>query len=231
MVEVLNREEIEKLGNNLVSPFSEDCLTCLGYDLRAGVKVINFRTASEEMLSPSKPVVIPPGERFAVESLEKVLLNENMFAFVFTKVSVLWDGLTSLGTKIDPAFSDNMWLVFANDSSRPYTLKHGQKLCNLMFFRYENPAKEIKPRGRPSLFVLPALLPEISDSSREQEIMASFGYGVSSVVGYFRPRLEKQARKIRNLEKFRRRIMYFVVTILSAVVSGLILWFLTRGGT
>lgn len=225
---MLNQDEIAKLGNNLVAPFDKNCLTFLGYDLRAGSKVINFRTASEETLSPSTPVVISPGERFAVESLEKVLLNDTMFAFVFSKVSILWDGLTSLGTKIDPAFSDNMWLIFANDSSRPYTLKHGQKLCNLMFFKYKNPAKGIKPRKRPPLLALPASLPAISDSSQEEEIMRSFGYGVSSVVSYFRPKLKKQARKIRSLEKFRGRIMYFIVTVSTAVISGLILWSLTR---
>lgn len=229
MVEVLNRDEIAKRGKSLVTPFDKDCLTSLGYDLRAGSRVVNFRTANEETLSSATPVVISPGERFAVESLEKVLLRKNMFAFVFTKVSVLWDGLTSLGTKIDPAFSDNMWLIFANDSSRPYTLKYGQKLCNLMFFEYENPAKGIKPRGRPSLLALPAFLPVISDSS-EEEITRSFGYGVSSVVGYFRPKLKNQASKIRTLEKFRGRITYFIVTIATAVISGLILWFLTRGG-
>lgn len=230
MVEVLNQDEIAKLGKNLVAPFNKDCLTSLGYDLRAGSRVVNFRTAGEETLSPSTQVVIPPGERFAVESLEKVLLNDTMFAFVFTKVSVLWDGLTSLGTKIDPAFSDKLWLIFANDASRPYTLKYGQKLCNLMFFKYENPAKGIKPRGRPSLLALPASLPVISDSSQEEEIKRSFGYGVSSVVSYFRPKLKKQRRRIRSLEKFRGRVMYFIVTISTSLISGVILWFLTRGG-
>ena len=228
MVKVLNRDKIAEFGDKLVTPYEEECLTFLGYDLRAGSEVINFRTASEQTLSPSTPVVIPPGERFAVESLEKVLLNDTMFAFVFTKVSVLWDGLTSLGTKIDPAFSDKLWLIFANDSSRPYTLKYGQKLCNLMFFEYENPAEGIKPRGRPSLLAFPSFFPEISDSSQEEEIKRDFGYGVFSVIRYLRPKLMKHRRKIRSLERFRGRIMYFIVTVSTGVIIGLIVWLLTH---
>jgi deoxycytidine triphosphate deaminase len=230
LVKVLNREEIAKQGNKLIAPFDKDCLTPVGYDLRVGGRMVNFRTANQETLSPSYSVVIPPGERFAVETLEKVQLKDTIFAFVFTKVSVLWDGLTSLGTRIDPGFSDNMWLIFANDSNRPYALKYGKKICNVMFFEYDNPAKEIDVRGRPSLLAIPAVLPVISDSSQEEDIKRDFGYGISSVVSYFRPKLQKQARRLKTLEKFKGRITYFVFTISATVVAGLILWLLGHGG-
>ena len=228
MIKVLNRDEIEKQGAKLISPFDKDCLTPVGYDLRVGSRMVNFRTANEETLDASSPIVIPPGERFAIETLEKIQLKNTMFAFVFTKVSVLWDGLTSLGTKIDPAFSDNMWLIFANDSNRPYTLKYGKKICNVMFFEYDNPAEKIDIRGRPSMLAVPAFLPTISDSSREADIERNFGYPISRVVSYLRPKIEKHTRRLRNLEKFKRRITYLVLTISTSVIAGLIIWLLTR---
>ena len=228
MIKVLNRDEIVKLGDKLITPFDKECLTPVGYDLRVGGRMVNFRTANEETLSTSSSIVIPPGERFAVETLEKIQLKNIMFAFVFTKVSVLWDGLTSLGTKIDPAFSDNMWLIFANDSNRPYTLKYGKKICNVMFLEYDNPAEKIDMRGRPPLLAVPASLPTISDSSQEEDIKTNFGYGISSVISYFRPKIERHTRRLKNLEKFKRRITYFVLTISASVIAGLIIWLLTR---
>jgi deoxycytidine triphosphate deaminase len=228
LVKILNQDEIAQLGNNLVAPFEPDCLTPVGYDLRAGEKVINFRLAKEEILSPSTSVTIPPGERFAIETLEKIKLKDHMFAFVFTKVGVLWDGLTSLGTKIDPAFSDKMWLVFANDSSRPYVLKYGKKMCNVMIFEYDNPAEKIQVRGRPSVLAFPSSFPTISDSANEQDLMTNFGYGITAVIGYFRPKLEKHARKLRTLERFKSRITYFALSVSVTVIAGLIVWLLTR---
>ena len=229
MLKVLNRDEIVQFGDKLVSPFEKECLTPIGYDLRAGQKMVNFRTAIEEKLKPKSTIIIPPGERFAVETLEKIKLNNKMFAFVFTKVGVLWEGLTSLGTKIDPGFSDNMWLVFANDSSRPYNLEYGSKLCNVMFFEYDNPAEDIPTRSRPSVVVFPPQFPSISDALAEEEIQRNFGFDILEVVNYFRPKLDKYARKIRHLEKFKRRVTYFVVSVATAVISGLIIWLLTRG--
>jgi deoxycytidine triphosphate deaminase len=230
MIKVLNKEEIAKLGNRLVAPFDSSCLTPVGYDLRAGKRVVNFRTAKEESLNPSSQIMIAPGERFAVETLEKIQLKDTMFAFVFTKVGVLWDGLTSLGTKIDPAFSDNMWLIFANDSSRPYVLQYEKKICNVMFFEYDNPAEKIGERPRPPLLALPSVLPEILDFSNTEEIKTNFGYGIASVVSYFRPKLERHSRRLKNLERFKGRLTYYVLTVSAAVIAGLILWLLTKGG-
>jgi len=228
MIKVLNRDEIAAIGNKIVEPFDKKCLTPVGYDLRVGNRMVNFRTAEEISLNESSSVDIPPGERFAIETLEKIQLKNNMFAFVFTKVSVLWDGLTSLGTKIDPAFSDNMWLIFANDSSRPYNLKYGKKICNVMFLEYDNPADKIDVRGRPPVLVIPASLPIISDSSQEKDIEKNFGYETSAVVSYFRPKIEKCTKRLKNFEKFRRRLTYFVFTVSASVIAGIIIWLLTR---
>jgi len=229
VLEVINRDQIQELAKELIAPFDESCLTPLGYDLCVGKKVIIFPTQKEEQISESSSITIPPGARFAVESLEKIELPNNMFAFVFTKVSILWEGLTSLGTKVDPFFQDNLMLIFSNDSSKPFTIRYGQKICNLMFFRYGPPPQDVKSRGRPSFLIMPSYPPAISDAMDDEAIKGNFGYGIFSVIKYLRPKIKKHRRRIRRLEKFRRRLNYVAAGIITSVISGIILW-LIKGG-
>jgi len=228
-MEVLTKENLAKLGKDLIEPFEKTCLTDLGYDLRAGKYVVVFVRGEEEELSESNPIVIPPGARFAVKTFEKVKLPPNMFAFVFTRVSILYKGLTSLGTKIDPYFQDNLLLIFSNDSSVPFTLKYGEKICNVMFFNYDNASEEIKRRDLPFLPPIPPSKMEITDAMDYEKIKADFGHGISASVKYLRPKIRRNELKIKDVERFKRRLSIASISILTTVISSVIVWFLTGG--
>jgi len=230
-LEVMNRNDIQKLGKKLIEPFDKSCLTTLGYDLRVGKEIFVFIRGKKEELSESNPIVIPPGARFAVKSLEKVKLTDDMFAFVFTKVGILWEGLTSLGTKIDPFFQDNLLLIFSNDSSAPFTLKYEQKICNVMFFKNTNSPKGTQLRGLPNLFPPSTNPPTISDVMNDEKIKEDFGYGIFSALQYLRPKISNHNIRLRRLEHFKRRLSYAAVVIFTTVVSGIIVWLLTGGKT
>lgn len=229
-MKVMNKEDLRELGNKLIEPFDVNCLTDLGYDLKAGEYVVVFVRGKEEELTEGNPIVIPPGARFAVKSLEKIKLTAEMFAFVFTKVRILYKGLTSLGTKIDPYFQDNLLLIFSNDSSTPFTLKYGEKICSLMFFKYDNPPKETKPRGLPFLSPIPPSKMTITDSMDYEKIKEDFGYGIFAVVKYIRPKIRKCSIRIRRIESFKDRLTVAAVAILTTVISSAVVWFLTKGG-
>lgn len=228
-LKVLNKDDLRKLGNKLIDPFDQDCLTDLGYDLKAGKYAVVFVRSKEEELSESQPIVIPPGARFAVKTLEKIKLPPSMFAFVFTKVSLLYKGLTSLGTKIDPYFQDNLLLIFSNDSSVPFTLKYGEKICNLMFFQYDNPPEETKRRGLPFLPPIPPSKLEITDSMDYEKIKEDFGYGISSAIKHLRPKIRRFEIRMRRIESFKEKLTLAAVGILTTVITSLIIWFLTKG--
>ena len=119
---VLTRREIEDMGERLVSPFKKEAVTDVGYDLSVGERVILLTSAEEKKLSPGKSIVLPPQERFAVETREKIILQDNMFGFLFSRITLAWKGLTNLGTRIDPAFQDKLFLVFSNDSHKELEL-------------------------------------------------------------------------------------------------------------
>ena len=226
---VLNKKDLGKLLDGLIDPFDPSCLTDLGYDLTAGKYAVVFVRGKEEELSENRPIVIPPGARFAVKTREKIKLPPDMFAFVFTKVSILYKGLTSLGTKVDPYFQDNLLLIFSNDSSVPFTLKYGEKICNLMFFKYDNPPEETKLRGLPFLPPIPPSKLAITDSMDYDKIKEDFGYGISSAIKYLRPKVRRFEIRIRRIESFKEKLTIATVTILTTVITSLIIWFLTRG--
>jgi len=228
MIEVLNKEDIKELKDKLIKPFSEECLTPVGYDLRVGKEIILLTSSKKETLPENGSVTITPGEKFAVESLEKIILPNDMFAFIFGRIKLAWQGFTSLGTKVDPAFNDNLLLIFSNESSQEIELRYGDKICNIMFFRYENPPKDIEPRMRPFGLVIPAAPPPIRDPVDENQIRLRYGYGILSVIRYVKPKLRTYKKKIRELEKFKSRIIKFAIGILSTVIAGIIVWLVTR---
>ena len=218
------------MNKRLISPFETNALTDVGYDLSIGERVILLTSAEEKTLSPGESIILPPQERFAVETREKILLQKNMFGFLFSRISLAWKGLTNLGTRIDPAFQDKLFLIFSNDSHKELELTYGDRICNIMFFKYENPPKGIKPRGRPSGLVIPPFLAPIEEPIDLDEIREKYGYGIFALMKYLRPKLENQGQRIQRLEKLREKITYTVVGIATSIVSGIILWVLTHWG-
>lgn len=224
----LTRENIRQLQSQLLDPFGGDiCLTPVGYDIRVGEKIYFLSSGKEIKLKKGKSVEIPPRERFALESLEKIKMKENMFALIATRIRLLWEGLTSLGTKIDPMFQDKLTLIFSNDSDTPLTLEYGQRICNVIFFEYENPPKDIEIRTRPS-FVTPPPLERIEEPVRIEEIKRKYGLGIASIIQYVRPRLRSHENRLRGLERFKTGITTVMIGAFSTFVVSLIIWVVTQ---
>ncbi|MCP8314747.1 MAG: hypothetical protein H3Z53_10340 [archaeon] len=219
-MQVLTSDDIKKLGNKLIKPFEEDCLTHVGYDIRIGENVILFTYSKEVSLSEGKSITIEPNERFAIVSLEEILLPDDMFAFIFTRIKLAWKGLTSLGTKVDPMFQDKLVLIFSNDSSQPIELSYKERICNIMFFKYEKPVENIKPRGRPSFLVIPPFQSPIRDPIIEEDVRRKYGYGIYSVIEYLKPKLNNYEDRLKALERMRT---WLYATIGSGIIVGIIL--------
>jgi len=227
-MEILTKDDIKELNEKLISPFCSECVTDVGYDLRIGEKIVLLTSGEEKTLSSGQSVTLPPQERFAVESLEKVSLSEDMLALNFTRISLAWKGLTSLGTKVDPLFRDKLYLIFSNDSHRELELKFGDRICNIMFFRYKNPPKGVQPRGRPSGLVIPAFLEPIEEPIDYKEIRKKYGHGLYALMRYVRPILQDHRKSLKNLERLKNRFIYIMIGIATSVISGIILWLLTH---
>jgi deoxycytidine triphosphate deaminase len=227
LVSVLTKRDIEQLGEKLISPFDKKCLTPVGYDLRAGERIVLLTSSRDEKLHEGK-ITIPPQERFAIESLERVSLSQDLFALIFTRITLAWQGLSSLRTKVDPGFDDKVILIFSNDSHNPIQIQYGETICNIMFFKYENPPPDIKTRVRPSLLVLPPFLEEIKDPLDEDSIREKYGYGIFSIMKYLKPKLENYENRLKGLEKSKERAISTLTKILIGIAAGIIVLCLTK---
>ncbi len=227
-MKILTKTDITKLNTKLLDPFGgEPCLTPVGYDLRIGEKIWLLNSGEEIRLKQGKSVKIPPRERFAVESLEKLKMQDNMIAFIATRISLLWGGLTNLGTKIDPMFRDKLTLTFSNDSDTPMTLKHGQRICNVIFFEYDNPPAGLEFRPRPPL-VAPLPAQPIEGPIIIEEIRKKYGLAIASIIRYLQPRLREHEKRLRGLEKFKTSVISILVASISTVIISLLIWYLTQ---
>lgn len=226
-MKVLTMENILRLSNDLLDPFSHSCLTAVGYDLRVGEKIYFLSSGKEIKLGTGGSVEIPPRERFAVESLEKVKMKENMFALISTRIRLLWEGLTSLGTRIDPMFQDKLMLIFSNESDVPLRLEYEQRICNVVFFEYENPSENLDIKIRPSL-VTPPRPERIEEPVEIEKIQQKYGLATAAVIQYARPRIRDLEKRIRGLEKFKTGITAIAIAAFSTLVIGLIIWLLTK---
>lgn len=227
-MKILTKTDIAAVNTQLLDPFDgKVCLTPVGYDLRIGEKIWLLSSGKKTKLKHGESVEIPPRERFAVESLEKVKMKENMVAFIATRISLLWNGLTSLGTKIDPMFQDKVTLIFSNDSDTPLTLEHGQRICNVIFFEYDNPPKGIELRKRPT-FVAPPPPKPIEEPVTLEEIQMKYGLGIASVIRYMRPRLRGHEGRLRSLEKFKTAAVSLLIAAVSTFVVSIIIWLVTQ---
>lgn len=227
-MKILTKTDIAKLNTKLLDPFGgEPCLTPVGYDLRIGERIWLLDSGEEKRLKQGKSVEIPPRERFAVESLEKLKMKDNMVGFIATRISLLWSGLTNLGTKIDPLFQDKLTLTFSNDSGTPMTLEYGQRICNVIFFEYDDPPAGLELRPRPAL-VTPVPAQPIEGPIIIEEIKRKYGLGIASVIRYLRPRLREQEKRLRSLEKFRTNVVSILVAAISTFILSLLIWYITQ---
>ena len=227
-MKLLTRDELLKRKEKLLDPFGgEKCLTPVGYDLRVGERIYFLGSGQEEKVSSDRPAKIPPRERFAVESREKVIMQANMFALIATRVRLLSKGLTSLGTKIDPMFQDKLWLIFSNDSDTPLTLEYEERICNVSFFEWNEALKSLEITVRPPLLP-PSQVEKIEEPVNLAEVRKKYGLGIASIIEYTRPRLKEHEKRIKGLERFKTSIASLAIGTFATFVVSVILWFLTK---
>jgi deoxycytidine triphosphate deaminase len=227
-LKLLTKDDILELKEKLIDPFGgEKCLTPAGYDLRVGERIYFLGTGQEVKVSKDRPAKIPPRERFAIESLEKVIMQANLFGLIATRITLLSRGLTSLGTKIDPMFQDKLWLIFSNDSDTPLELEYEQRICNVTFFELDKGVRNIERSVRPIL-VPPSIVEKIEEPLNLPEVRKKYGLGVASIIEYARPRLSNHDKRIRGLERFRTAITSVAIGTFATFVVSLIIWYLTQ---
>jgi deoxycytidine triphosphate deaminase len=132
-----------------IYPFSGDCLTPVGYDLRIGNRYSSaFKRGSFE-IKEGDQIAICPGDTTLITTLEKVGMPQNrtISALIVSKVSKVSKGLSHISTSIDPDWDGKLLIVIHNHSRETLNLNFAEPFCTVVFF--ENKSPSTKDCGKP----------------------------------------------------------------------------------
>jgi deoxycytidine triphosphate deaminase len=117
---------------DLIKGFEEKQLTPVGYDFRAG-KCINLTLGERVELTEGVTYPIRHGDFVIVVTRETLHLSgrDDIFGQVFSKVSFAIQGLSHVGTKIDPGFEGPLVLSFKNEGYDIIEFGWETAVCNV----------------------------------------------------------------------------------------------------
>jgi deoxycytidine triphosphate deaminase len=146
-VSVLTDKEIRTVLNRdlVIFPFSEDCLSPLGYDLRIGY-AINLNTQGATSSAPgSEVLVIPPKTSTFVISKEHVWLSEKLMGTLHARGSLAAKGLFLNSTTVDPNWRGQMTFLLYNASEHPVELDVESTFTTMVLYRVGFPTENGPP--------------------------------------------------------------------------------------
>ena len=129
-----------RLRDMFCKNFEESSLDPLGYDVRLGDVVRLITSGEEKTLNQEEEVKVFPGETLIAKTEEILNLPEWAFALGSPKMSLLAKGLWTHGGKTDPGYNHPLTLGFMNVGSEPCSLKRGQCIFHLTFFKINGTA-------------------------------------------------------------------------------------------
>jgi len=128
---ILSDSQILRLaseGKLIAAGFSEQSLTPNGYDLRVSEVMLPDR--SKESSGVAR---IPSLSRFAVSTIEKVLLPADITAQLWLRSSYARRGIMGSFGKVDAGFFGTLTLSFFNSSSEELMLERGDRITQIVF--------------------------------------------------------------------------------------------------
>lgn len=136
-------------GNKIhIYPFSEDCLTPVGYDLRVGNLYSSSFRGGPFQIKSEEQILISPGDTVLITTLERIGMpqDRSLSALIMSKVSKVSEGLSHISTTIDPDWNGPLLIAMNNHSRDNIRLQVGDPFCTVVFF--ENKSASTKDCGK-----------------------------------------------------------------------------------
>ena len=132
-----------------IYPYSEECLTPVGYDLRVGEQYASSIDAEMYDLAADGEVQIRPGDVVLIRTMETIDMPEDLSlsAFITSKVSKVSKGLSHISTNVDPDWQGNLLIAIHNPSLNTIVLPYGEPFCTINFV--QNVSASTKTSGKP----------------------------------------------------------------------------------
>lgn len=142
-----NVDLIKSLNKKLIiHPFSEDCLSPLGYDLRIGMAG-NLNDINESTIKDNK-IILFPFESIQVVTLEKVWLSEHLMGTLHSRGTLSAKGLILNSTTVDPNWKGQMTFMLHNIHQKPIELEIGDRFVTLVIHSLHTKTHD-SPRSNP----------------------------------------------------------------------------------
>lgn len=119
--------EITALGPGLIEDFSAECVTNIGYDLRAEQFIVNGQTAAS--------AVLEPGESVFVGTKEKIRLPDDMTGQIVLKNSRIRQGFSMDAPVYQPGHHTRVFFRLTNVSGDEIRLSRGESYTTILFDR------------------------------------------------------------------------------------------------
>jgi deoxycytidine triphosphate deaminase len=153
-----------------IYPFSEDCLTPVGYDVRVGTRYSSVLLG--KYFEGCKKIDILPGDTVLIETLEKIGMPETrkISGLVNSMVSMVSKGISHVSTTIDPDWKGPLVIAVTNHSKNIIGLVEGKPFCTIVFLENKSSAEKEcgKTPGRSDVF-LKNLASSSAEASEEEK--------------------------------------------------------------
>jgi deoxycytidine triphosphate deaminase len=123
--------------------YAPACMEASSYDIRVGLKGI-LGGGGTELNLQKDALELTPGSYAGVISLERLMLPPDVCARIGSKRALSYDGVILLtGSIVDPGYDGHLLFGLYNASQRRVLIRHGRKICNIVFERlFEPPEKQ-----------------------------------------------------------------------------------------
>lgn len=136
---------MREAGRLEIEPFAATSLTPNGYDLR--IAEVLVPDVSPDVVREGK-VVVPPGARFLVSTMERVRMPDDACGSLWLRSSYARRGVFGSFGKVEAAFDGTLTVGGLNASTSPLDLPIGDRFCQLVFERMESaPQKSYAERS------------------------------------------------------------------------------------
>lgn len=156
---VLSNEDILKeLGFNIyIYPFRKKNLKGASYNLTASKLAWDLQTKESIYDADKNKLIIPKQTTALIETLESIWVSWSIAGTYHSKVALVSDGLSHVGTTLDPQYRGSSLIAIHNHSQKDYEITPGEEnpkteeemgeTFATLKFHYLNTPASIEPSG------------------------------------------------------------------------------------
>jgi deoxycytidine triphosphate deaminase len=148
---VLSNQDIEQeLGENiLIHPFSKSNLKEASYNLTVSHLAWDRKTKASIYDKDNNVVRIRPDSSALLETNESIWVSSRIGGSYHSKVKLVAQGLSHIGTTLDPGFLGSSLITIHNHSDETIDLIPGENTFATLVFHYTNTETSIRQGGNP----------------------------------------------------------------------------------